>query len=158
MNSIMSQFGDLLKQTHAIRDALWDVLDDASLQHSLGGNTLTLGGLCKEMGEIEHAYAQSFITFKQDFAYRNLEAGLDGSVDRLRAWFAALDEELTAALDGLSEEDVQGKMIDRGGWDLPMLTNFHIYREGLLMFLAKASIYLKSLRIPLPGDFGGWTG
>ncbi len=158
MNSIVNQFSDLLQQTHAVRDELWDAIDDGALKHDLGGNTMTLGKLCKEMGEVEYAYIQSFKTFKQDFSYRNPNSGLDSSVDKLRAWFSKLDEQLIAVLNGLSEEDIQGKMIDRGGWDLPIATNFHFYREGLLMFCAKASIYLKSLRIPLPKQFGDWTG
>ena len=115
MNSLMSQFSDLLDQTHAVRDELWGVLNDGALRHSLGGNSLTLGGLCKEMGEIEYAYAQSFKTFKQDFAYRNPEAGLDASVDKLRAWFQAVDADLSAALKALPEEAVQARMIDRVG-------------------------------------------
>jgi hypothetical protein len=158
MNSIMKQFADLLQQNHAVRDELWGVIDDSALKHSLGGNSMTLGALFKEQGEVEHAYVQSFKTFKQDFSYRNTEAGLDSSVDKLRAWFKELDEELNAALSELSEEDIQGKMIDRGGWDLPIATNFHFYREGLLMFCAKASIYLKSLRITPPKQFSDWIG
>lgn len=158
MNSLMSQFLDLLRQTHAVRDELWQGLDDGALQHSLGGNTLTFGALCKEMGEIEYAYIQAFKTFKQDFAYRNPDTALDGSVDRLRAWFKTLDAELEAALNALSEEDVQRKLVDRGGWAMPVPTNFHCYREALLMFLAKASIYLKSLRIQPPQQFSDWVG
>ena len=158
MNSLMSQFSDLLDQTHAVRDELWGVLNDGALRHSLGGNSLTLGGLCKEMGEIEYAYAQSFKTFKQDFAYRNPEAGLDASVDKLRAWFQAVDADLSAALKALPEEAVQTQMIDRGGWEMPVPTNFHCYREALLMFMAKASVYLKSLRIQPPEQFDAWVG
>ncbi len=158
MNSLVNQFSDLLRQNHAVRDELWDVINDSGLKHSLGGNTMTLGALFKEQGEVEYAYIQSFKTFKQNFSYRNTESGLDSSADKLRAWFKKLDEELYAALNELSEEDIQGKVIDRGGWDLPIATNFHFYREGLLMFCAKASIYLKSLRITPPEQFNDWIG
>lgn len=158
MNSIETQLFDLLRQTHAVRDELWGVLNDGALKHSLGGNTLSLGALIKQMGEVEHVYTQSFKTFKQDFSYRNAEAGLENSVDKLRAWFKKLDEELLAALSGLSEEDIQGKMIDRGGWSAPVTMNYHIYREAVLMFLAQAVLYLKSLRIALPEQLSAWVG
>ena len=36
---------------------------------------MTLGALCREMGEIEHSYIQSLKTFQQDWSYRNMEAG-----------------------------------------------------------------------------------
>lgn len=51
------------------------------------------------MGEVEHAYVQSFKTLKQDFAYRNNEPGLATSIEKLRAWFKALDEELNSTHD-----------------------------------------------------------
>jgi hypothetical protein len=158
MNSLVNQWSDLLQLTHAVRDELWQVVSDSDLKHSLGGKTLTLGGLMKEMGEIEYAYVQSFKTFNMDFTYRNKEAGLDGSVDRLRAWYKQLDDEFNSALNDLSEEDVQNKKIVRPDGDLPAMTNFHFYREGLLMFFGKASLYLKSLRITPPERFNDWAG
>jgi hypothetical protein len=158
MNSIVAQWFDLLQQTHAVRDEIWEVIDDSALQHRMGGNTLTLGGLCKEMGEVEYAYIQSFRNFTQDFNYRSDEVGLADSVDKLRAWYSQLDEEFYAVLLELSEDDIQDMRIDREDGQLSVTTNFHFYREGLLMFCAKVSIYLRSLSIQPPERFNAWIG
>jgi hypothetical protein len=44
--------------------------------------------LCREIGEIEYAYVESFRTFRQDFGYRNLDPRLEKSVAALSAWYA----------------------------------------------------------------------
>jgi hypothetical protein len=158
MNSLVNQWFELLQLTHAVRDELWEVINDSDLKHSLGGKTLTLGALIKEMGEVEYAYVQSFKTFKQDFTYRHKEAGLENSVDKLRGWYKQLDNDFNTTLNALSEADIQGKLIERPDGNLPFTTHFHFYREGLLMFMGKASLYLKSLRIPAPERFNDWVG
>ena len=48
---------------------------------------------------------------------------------------------------GFSEDDLHHKQIDRGNGFTPSLyVQFEIYREALLMFYAKASVYLKALQ------------
>lgn len=158
MNSITSQFGELLTMTHALRAQMVSLLTDADLAYRLPGANPTLGALCREWGEVQHAYAESFKTFKQDFSYRSGQPQFETSVAQLQAWYGALDAELAAALAALSEEDVQGKMVDRGGWSLPVTTNFHTYREAVLIFCGRASIYLKALEKPLPEQWQTWIG
>lgn len=85
MNSIMEEQGPILKQTQALRNQLMEILTDEELSYSPGGTNPTLGGLCREMGEVQHAYIESFKTFQQDFSYRHEEPGLEDSVERLRA-------------------------------------------------------------------------
>ncbi len=47
------------------------------------------------------------------------------SAERLAAWFQALDRKLKATLEALSEEEIQNKVIDRGGgFVLPPLLYF----------------------------------
>jgi hypothetical protein len=104
-----------------------------------------LGALCQEIGEVERAYIDSFQTFRIDFAYRNPEPGLAESVGQLSAWYNALDAELEAAIAALSEEDVKTRQIDRGGWSLPPSIQLEVYKEALLIFYGKASVYLKAL-------------
>jgi uncharacterized damage-inducible protein DinB len=157
MNSIMQEQYPMLQQYQALRNQLMEMLSDDDLGYSPGGENRTLGALCREMGEVEHAYAQSFKTFRQDFHYRNEEEGLAGSVARLTAWFAALDEELKAALEALSEEEIQNRVIDRGGgFTLPPTIQLHVYREALLIFYGKTSVYLKAMDKVLPEQWQAW--
>jgi hypothetical protein len=157
MNSIMQEQGQILEQTLALRHQMMELLTDKDLGFSPGGDCLTLGALCQEMGEVEYAYIESFKTFQQDFSYRNEEPGLETSVERLSAWFQALESDLGAALEALSEEDIQNRVIDRGGgFVLPPFIQFHIYREALLIFYGKASVYLKALDKVLPEQWQAW--
>src|SRR4030095_62673 len=103
----------------------------------------------RDMGEVEHIYIQSFKTLQLDWSYRNNEPGLASSVERLKAWYRALDDEFEAVIRGLSEDDLHNKKIDRGHGLTPSLfVQFQIYHEAILMFYAKASVYLKALQKP----------
>ncbi len=157
-NSIVqNQFG-VLKQTTALRDEMMSLLSDADMAFHPGGDSLTLGALCRENGEIQHAYIQSFKTFKLDLSYRHPDPTIATSAARLKAWFAELDAELLKTLEALSEEDIQNKQVDRGGWSFPVTIQFHVYREALLIFGGKASIYLQVLQKPLSQHWQEWIG
>jgi hypothetical protein len=156
MNSIVSTQFDLLHETTALRGQMMALLSDADLAYTLPGNP-TLGALCKEMGDVEQSYIDSFKTFKQDFSYRSAEPGLANSVEKLNVWYKRLDSELEVALTALTEEEIQGKTIDRG-WAVPVTVQFHVYREALLIFCGKASVYLKALGKPLTDQWQGWIG
>jgi uncharacterized damage-inducible protein DinB len=158
MNSLVQQQFPVLKQTTALRDQLMDILTDDDLRYQLPGQNMTLGALCREMGEVEQSYIDSFKTFRQDWSYRYPEADIAYSVARLKAWYQQLDQALYAVLEGLSEDDIQHRTIDRGGFAPPVTVQYHIYREALLIFYAKASLYLKALEKPLPGDWPLWIG
>src|SRR5712692_4333935 len=97
----------------ALRDQLMEVLVDDDLGHRVGGASQSLGELCREIGEIERSYIDSFKTFRLDFGYRNIDPRLETSVAALSSWYAELDGELRAVLDGLSEDDVANRTIDR---------------------------------------------
>jgi len=147
----------------ALRDELMAVLGDTDLATSVGGESLTLGALCREIGEIEHVYAESLRTFRADFDYRNPDPRLETSVAALNAWYADLDRELDAALESLSEDDVLERRIERGDFDVDVFsplarTHLDIYREALLIFYGKASVYLRAMGRPLPGHFPDWIG
>ena len=150
MNSIMQEVYPLFEMYQALREQLMSSITDTDLQVTLGGDNVTLGALCKEIGEVEYAYIQSFKTFKQDFSYRNEEEGLDQSVERLTDWFKALDQDLKSTLESLSEEDIQNRTIDRGeNFILPPRIQLEVYKEALLIFYGKASVYLKAIgKIP----------
>jgi hypothetical protein len=157
MNTLITQHSQLLHEMMRLRNEMMAKISDADLAYKLPGNP-TFGEVCKAVGEVEQSYLDSFKTFKQDFSYRNNEPGLATSVSKLNAWFKKLDDDLEATLNGLSEEDVQGKMIDRGGWSMPVGAQFHTYREALLIFYGKSDVCLKALGKPLTEQWKGWIG
>ncbi len=136
-----------LHATQSERYDLMQTLTDSDLAYKLPGDNPTLGELCREMGEVEYNYIQSFKTFKHDVSYRAAEPKLATSVARLQAWYTALDDEFESVMSGFSEDDLHHKQIDRGhGFTPSLFVQFQIYREALLMFYAKASVYLKALQ------------
>jgi uncharacterized damage-inducible protein DinB len=159
MNQLMSQMGGLLQSTQGMRNQMMLLLTDADLAYRLPGDNLSLGELCREIGEVEQAYIDSFRTRQHNFGYKTDQQGLEGSVERLNAWYAALDAELLDALNALTQEDVERGTVDRGGgFHMPISAQFHTYREALLIFYAKASLYLRALRKPLPHQIAEWIG
>ena len=136
-----------LHEAQRLRYDLLRVLTDGDLAYKLPGDNPTLGELCREMGEIEHDYIQSFKTFKHEWSYRATEPELAGSVAGLEAWYRALDDEFETVVRGFSEEELHQRQIDRGhGFTPSLFVQFQIYREALLIFFAKASVYLKALQ------------
>ena len=84
--------------------------------------------------------------------------GVSRSVERLAAWYARLDRELQTVLEGLEEADL-ARSIDRDhGFAPPVPVQFHIYREALLIFCAKAHVYLKALGKRVTGPWQWWIG
>ncbi len=156
MNVFMKQHGEMYHETQVMREQLMDMLTDADLAFSPGGSNPTLGALCKEMGDVEHAYINSFKTMKHDWSYRNSEAGLAGSVSQLKAWYSKLDEQLKTVMEGLNDEDLN-KTIDRG-WPVGVGTQLHIYREALLIYYGKLAVYLKAMNKTMPAQWQGWIG
>jgi len=118
---------------------------------------MTLGALCREMGEIEDSYVQSLKTFQQDWSYHNMEADLESSVARLKAWFQTLDDELKATISAFSDEDLK-KTVDRGGYMMPVELQLDVYLQALLIFFGKATVYLKAMNKPLPQQIHEYIG
>lgn len=124
---------------------------------SAGGGLPDVGELCREIGEVERGYIESFRTFRYDLGYRH-DTAVSGSVERLAAWYEELDRDLWEVLEGLEEADL-ARRVDRGGGFTPAATvQFHIYREALLIFYAKADVYLKALGRRVAGDWQSWIG
>lgn len=148
-----------LPETQKLRYDLLAALADSDLAYKLPGDNPTLGELCREMGEIEHAYIESFKTMTMDWSYRNTDAGLATSVERLTAWYKTLDDAFETVLRTYSEDDLRDKQIDRGDGFAPSAhTQFEIYREAIMMFYAKASVYLKALQKPVSDQWQAWIG
>jgi hypothetical protein len=72
MNSLVeSEFP--LQETQRVRYDLLQALTDSDLIYKLPGDNPTLGELCREFGDVEHSYIQSFKTFKHDWSYRTTD-------------------------------------------------------------------------------------
>src|SRR5207237_581693 len=157
MNLYMEEKWPWIEGTHAMLSQLLDILSDADLAFNPGGQNMTLGMLLREIGEIEHSYIQSLQTFKQDWSYHNTEAGLESNVTRLKAWYETLDDEMKATVSALSDEDLT-KTVDRGGFSMPVELQLDVYLQALLIFLGKATIYLKAMNKSLPKQIQEYIG
>jgi hypothetical protein len=115
--------------------------------------------LCREIGEVEYSYIQSFRTFELDFSYRVNKASFEESVDQLMAWYHDLDKELESVVASISQQDIDNRKIDRGGgFLLSPETQLDVYKEALLIFYGKSSVYLKALQKQLPEQWVDWIG
>lgn len=157
MNRYMQEKWPWIEGTHAMRTQLLDILSDADLTFNPGGQNMTLGMLLREIGDIEHSYTQSLQTFKQDWSYHNTQAGLESSLTQLKAWYQTLDDEMKATVSALSDEDLT-KTVDRGGFNMPVELQLDVYLQALLIFLGKATIYLKAMNKPLPQQIQEYIG
>ena len=156
MNRIMNEKWPWIEAAHGMRSQLFTILSDAELAFSPGGQTMTLGALCRQMGETEHAYIQSLKTLKQEWSYRHPEADVASHVARLKAWFQTLDDEMQATVTTFWNED-GNKTIDRGG---PVTVEFQldVYLQAVLIFLGKSTIYLRAMNKQLPPFFEEYIG
>ena len=153
----MQEQREVLHATQELRRQLLEVLSDADLDCQPAPGCLPLGELCREIGEVQQSYIESFRTFRLDFSFHH-EAGVSRSVETLAAWYARLDAELEAVLEGLEEADL-ARNVERGhGFAPPVPVQFHIYREALLIFYAKAHVYLKALGKRVTGPWQWWIG
>jgi len=158
MNSYMENKWSWVEGSQGMRNGLVSTLTDADLSFSPGGQTMTLGALCREMGDIEHAYLQSVKDFKQDFTYRNTEPGIETSVAKLVAWYDKMDEDLKATVSAFSDDDIK-KIIERaGGFKVPVDMQLEIYLQAILIFFGKITIYLKIMNKPLDKTFQDYIG
>ncbi len=84
MNRYMEEKWSWIEGTHALRNELLNAVTNADLKFNPGGTNITLGALCRELGEVEYSYIQSLKNFTQDWSYRNTTDGLDTSVSQLK--------------------------------------------------------------------------
>lgn len=157
MNEIITQHYPMFQMYQGMREQLMDALSDDDLRFTPGGTNPPLGELCRQIGETEHAYIESFKTFTQNFDYRNTTPGLAESVDQLKAWYVQLDQELRTTIEGLSDDDVANRLVERGPeFKIPPRIQLEIYKEALLLFYGKARVYLEAMSKPLPGHWAEW--
>lgn len=157
MKRILNEKWPWIEAAHGMRSQLFDMLSDADLAFSPGGQNVTFGALCREMGETEHSYIQSLKTLKQEWSYRYPEAEVVNHVAQLQAWFHTLDDEMQAAIAAFRNEDGE-KTIDRSGGAVTVEFQLDVYLQAVLIFLGKATIYLRAMNKPLPPFFQEYIG
>ena len=156
-NSLISENGDLLTGTHAMRNGLLDTLGDEDLAFRIPHNP-ALGELVRGMGEVQQSYIDSFRTFTQDFSYRHADASVETSVDAAAEWFRQLDAVLMDTLAALPEQDIQDKTVDRQGFSPSLPVQLQIYVQAILIFYGKVSIYFRAMQKALPAQWEEWIG
>jgi hypothetical protein len=155
MNRIKNEKWPWIEAAHGMRTQLFESLSDADLAFSPGGQAMTFGALCRQMGETEHSYTQSLKTLKQDWSYRHPDSDVASHVDHLKTWFQTQDDELQMALTTFLEDGE--KTIDRGG-TVTVEFQLDAYLQAVLIFLGKATIYLRAMNKPLPPFFEEYIG
>ena len=146
-----------------LRNELMELLTDDDLSYRPGAATFSLGELCREIGEIEHSYVEALRTFRQDFDWRTPDPRVERSVGALREWYADLDRRLATELEALTEDEVANRRVTRHDFDVegfsPLLPQeLDIYREALLIFYGKVSIYLRAMGKVLSERWQAWIG
>jgi hypothetical protein len=158
MNLIVENELGIIKETMKLKDQLLELLKDEHLSKTLGGKTMSLGEVCKEMGEVEQIYIDSLRSFKMNWGYKYGDENVAKSVAALKAWNHKLDADLFTAIESLSNEDIETKLIDRGGFMPNPRVQMHVWREAVLIFCAKVSIYLRVMNIEFPEQWRYWIG
>jgi hypothetical protein len=77
------------REYQALRDQLMEILTDDDLGYHVDGENPSLGALCREIGETEHCYIESFKSFTPDFGYRNADPRLEDSVASISTWYGS---------------------------------------------------------------------
>ncbi len=150
---------DELPAVRAEREQLWSIMTDEDLAYKLPGANPTLGELCEEMGFVLQVYTHSFETLKLDWSFRESTPEQPVSIASLKQWFATLDAQLNAALTKYSDEEIHSTQLERGhGFNPSVFVQYQILREALLIFYAKASVYLKALEKPFTDEWKAWIG
>ncbi|RXT28776.1 hypothetical protein B5P46_08420 [Rhizobium leguminosarum] len=147
MNSLIREEFPL-RDTQSLRYDLLDMISDADLEFRLPGNNPSLGRLCCEIGEVEHAYIDSFETMRIDWSWRHPDPIMASSVDRLRSWYLNMDSQFETVIARYTDDELNAKTIDRGEWSPSAYVQFQIYREALLIFFARSSVYIRALAKP----------
>lgn len=157
MNSIIEEQYELFQLYQALREQLMELLGNEDLAYTPGGANPSLGELCREMGQVQESYVKSFREFHHDWAYEEVDTALERSTARLKEWYTRLDRNLEAAVSALTEEEIQNRTIDRGGgFTVSPSVQLEIYKEALLIFYGKVSVYLKAKDKELPKQWRLW--
>ena len=157
MNSEVAKFWGHFEMYKMLRPQLLDILSDEELAYSPGGDNMSFGELLVELGETEMNYIESFKTFKMGYDAKNDDPSRAGSVAKLTEWYDSLHADLKATIEGISDEDVANRMINRGeNFELPVPIQISVLQEAYLIFYGKAMVYLKAMQKERPQQWSEW--
>lgn len=156
-NRLLDEFRINLTALHHLQHDLLSQLSDSDLQLSLPGRNLALGATLREMGEWQRQYIESLKTFRHDFSLRLSPPDSETSVDVLKAWFAELEADFFAALEAITNDDLQ-RPVNRGGWSPALSLQFHLYREMLLIYYSHLDVYVRALDKTISHQWHEWIG
>jgi hypothetical protein len=157
MSETFKEFMRIFPGYQDLKHQLLSLLTDADLAHSFPGSP-SLGELCKEIGETEQSYIDSFKTLHLDFNYRNPDKALANSTSALSAWYKKMDEEMQTALAAFTDTDLDSKKLGRGRWMVPIELNLDIYLQAVMIFCGKAWVHLHALGKEMPEQWVDWIG
>jgi hypothetical protein len=152
----MQEQFQLIRMYMELRDQLMAGLTDDALGFRPGSGNPTLGELCLQIGEVEFSYIESLRSFECDFAYRHPDVSIAKSVAGLQSWYAELDSSLEAVVDSLSLHDLERRIDRGGGFEVTPSIQLHVYKEALLIFYGRVSVYLKAMGVELGGRWQSW--
>lgn len=159
MNQIEQNFMSLLDMG---MDVLAEALSEVSsgdLEFTPPGESVSLGELSRAMGDVTYAYAESYRTGVMDLTLSAENRDRPHTGREMADWLRAQEGLLKEAVSGLSDEQLTTKTVDRGGgWKIPLLTQFHVYREALLIFFGKLDVYLRMMNKKRPARWVQWVG
>lgn len=150
MSETAKQLSVYVNGTHMMRNGALEMLSDADLAFSPGGDSPKLGDLFKAVAELQHSYTQSLLTKQHDWTYKNPQASLATDVTALTAWFAKLYLEMNQMIAQLSDEDLMQAIDRTNGVSRTVERQIGIYLEAMLIFLGKLVVYVQSMGKPLP--------
>jgi hypothetical protein len=67
-----------------------------------------------------------------------------------------MEADMKSTLEAMSDEDLK-KVVERG-FQVPIDVQMQIYRQALLIFFGKASVYVRAMNKALPQSFKEWIG
>lgn len=157
MNQTIREYYDVFELYQSLRTQLLETLSDHDLSFTPGGENPPLGALCRDIGEVERAYIASFKTGEIDFSYRYSDASVESSVAALRRWYKELDAELEEVVAAFSEDEWTSRAIERGpNFRASPRLQLEFYKEALLIFYGKVSVYLKAMGKPRLSRWESW--
>ena len=131
MNRFMKRYPELMELNQKLRHDVLDAISDEDLGRTLGGDTLSLAELLLQQGRWEDDYVQ--------------------------AWFHGIEQSIKTTLEAMSDEELS-RPVKRGHHSLPLEITAYTYRESLIIFAGKASLYLRSLGRPVSAHLKGFVG